>query len=155
MYSANTMTAREKLFTMRMSADEIGRLERLAEHYGLTVAGTIRLIAKEKYDAVMAARASEEREDFRSEHALVLETIDVFADGSRSRIPGRIPAAKLHHDDFREELRLRTRNHEGVDMTGGVNRVVNDLTRWGYLRRLRGQSTGVISYEVTGKRSGA
>jgi len=40
--------ARDKLFNMRMSADEWARLEALAEHFGLNAAGVLRMLTKEK-----------------------------------------------------------------------------------------------------------
>lgn len=39
---------REKLFTMRMSEEERARSEALASHFGLNVAGLIRMLLKEK-----------------------------------------------------------------------------------------------------------
>lgn len=43
---------REKLFTMRMSAEESLRLETVARHYGLNAAGVIRMLVKREHDAV-------------------------------------------------------------------------------------------------------
>ena len=40
-------TLREKLFTMRMSAEEWSRADTLAKHYGLTVAALVRMLLKE------------------------------------------------------------------------------------------------------------
>jgi hypothetical protein len=48
---------REKLFTMRMSAEEWQRAEALAEHHGLTVAGLFRLLLKKEERAVAAEQA--------------------------------------------------------------------------------------------------
>jgi hypothetical protein len=56
-----TEAVREKLFTMRMSAEEWERAEKLANHYGLTVAGLFRLLMKEKERAIateLAPRAA-------------------------------------------------------------------------------------------------
>lgn len=39
---------REKLFTMRMSAEEWTRAEALAKHYGVTVAALVRMMLLEK-----------------------------------------------------------------------------------------------------------
>ncbi len=39
---------REKLFTMRMSAEEWARAEALAKHYGVTMAALFRMILLEK-----------------------------------------------------------------------------------------------------------
>jgi predicted DNA-binding protein len=42
--------AREKLFNMRMSAEEWTRLEYLAKHYGLNAAGVLRMLVKGDVD---------------------------------------------------------------------------------------------------------
>ena len=42
--------ARERLFNMRMSAEESTRLEYLAEHYGLNAAGVLRMLVKGDFD---------------------------------------------------------------------------------------------------------
>ncbi len=47
--------AREKLFNMRMSADEWERLEFLADHYGLNAAGVVRMLTKREFDTLRAA----------------------------------------------------------------------------------------------------
>lgn len=41
-------TLRERLFTMRMSDEEWTRADALAKHYGLNLAGVIRMILKER-----------------------------------------------------------------------------------------------------------
>jgi hypothetical protein len=46
--------ARDKLFNMRMSEEEWGRLEFLTEHYGLNAAGVLRMLLKREADAVQA-----------------------------------------------------------------------------------------------------
>jgi hypothetical protein len=46
--------ARDKLFNMRMSEEEWGRLEFLAEYYGLNAAGVLRMLMKREVDAVQA-----------------------------------------------------------------------------------------------------
>ena len=43
----NTDTVREKLFTMRMSAEEWARAEKLAAYRGLTVAALVRMLLKD------------------------------------------------------------------------------------------------------------
>jgi hypothetical protein len=43
---ANEM--RERMFTMRLSAEESARLDALAEHYGLNAAGLIRMLLKKE-----------------------------------------------------------------------------------------------------------
>ncbi len=45
---------REKLFTMRMSAEEWARAEKLAEHNGITVAALVRMLLK-NYERELAA----------------------------------------------------------------------------------------------------
>jgi hypothetical protein len=49
--------AREKLFNMRMSAEEWERLEFLAEHYSLNAAGVIRMLTKREFDDIRAEAA--------------------------------------------------------------------------------------------------
>ena len=44
--------AREKLFNMRMSAEEWERLDFLAKHYGLNAAGVLRMLVKREADAI-------------------------------------------------------------------------------------------------------
>ena len=39
---------RERLFTMRMSEEEWQRADALAKHFGLNLAGVIRMVLKEK-----------------------------------------------------------------------------------------------------------
>lgn len=41
-------TLRERLFTMRMSEEEWQRADALAKHFGLNLAGVIRMMLKEK-----------------------------------------------------------------------------------------------------------
>ena len=43
---------RDKLFTMRMSAEETERLEAVAEHYALSAAGLLRMLVKREFDAL-------------------------------------------------------------------------------------------------------
>jgi hypothetical protein len=44
----NAETVREKLFTMRMSAEEWTRAEVIAGHYGITVAALVRMLLKDR-----------------------------------------------------------------------------------------------------------
>lgn len=44
--------ARDKLFNLRVSAEEWQRFEALAKHYGLGVAQTLRMIAKRDADSL-------------------------------------------------------------------------------------------------------
>lgn len=44
--------AREKIFNVRFSGEEWGRLEALAAHFALNVASLIRMLAKEKADTL-------------------------------------------------------------------------------------------------------
>jgi len=50
---------REKLFTIRMNDDETARLEMLAEHFGLTAAGVVRMLLKREADLVASQKAQE------------------------------------------------------------------------------------------------
>lgn len=53
--------AREKLFNMRMSAEEWDRLEFLATHYGLNAAGVLRMLIKREVDALGVPPTRQER----------------------------------------------------------------------------------------------
>ncbi|MGO9833453.1 MAG: hypothetical protein ACLP1X_04490 [Polyangiaceae bacterium] len=54
--------AREKLFNMRMSAEEWARIEFLAKHYSLNAAGLIRMLVKREADFVaMSEQIERER----------------------------------------------------------------------------------------------
>lgn len=48
---------RERLFTMRMSDEESGRLDAVARHYALNGAGVIRMLVKREYDAIASSSA--------------------------------------------------------------------------------------------------
>jgi hypothetical protein len=45
--------AREKLFNMRMSAEEWARAERVAEHHALNVASLVRMLLKQADDGIV------------------------------------------------------------------------------------------------------
>lgn len=45
---AQTAEVRERLFTMRMSEEEWARADAVAKHFGLNLAGAIRMLLKEK-----------------------------------------------------------------------------------------------------------
>lgn len=47
-----TEAVREKLFTIRMTDEERARAEAIAQHYGLNVAGAIRMLLKREADAL-------------------------------------------------------------------------------------------------------
>ncbi len=50
-----SMASREKLFTMRLSDEERERAERVAVHYGLNVAGVLRMLLKREDLAIPPA----------------------------------------------------------------------------------------------------
>lgn len=56
-------TMREKMFNMRLSAEEAERLDRVAKHYGLNVSGVVRMLVKREDDRLEeeAARRNEAR----------------------------------------------------------------------------------------------
>lgn len=56
---------REKLFTMRISADEAERLAALARHYAITAAGVIRMLIKRDHDALPGNAGEPKREPKR------------------------------------------------------------------------------------------
>lgn len=76
---------REKLFTMRMSADENARLEAVATHYGLNGAGVIRMLLKREHESILGADL--EPEDFE-----LLRTLP--ADGTAMTRPHLTKALK-------------------------------------------------------------
>lgn len=43
---------RERLFTMRVSEEEAARFDRVAKHYGLNVAGVVRMLMKREDDSI-------------------------------------------------------------------------------------------------------
>jgi hypothetical protein len=45
-------TMRQRLFTMRMSEEEYARATLVAQHYGLPLAATVRMLLKREADAV-------------------------------------------------------------------------------------------------------
>lgn len=45
---AQTAEMRERLFTMRMSEEEWQRADAIAKHFGLNLAGAVRMLLKEK-----------------------------------------------------------------------------------------------------------
>lgn len=64
----NADVAREKLFNVRFNADEWARMQALAEHYGIPAANVMRMLMKEKADAlgiVSAAPASPKKKTTR------------------------------------------------------------------------------------------
>lgn len=144
MQAAPADVSKDQVFKLRLGAEDRERLDELADHYSATAATVVRILIKEKHDALKLDGAVFEREDFREEHEAVLATIKAFASGDR------IAGAKLHHDDFARELYERL---EGQSLgLAGINRVVNSLVRWGYLQRFRGRVSGVITFALTGKK---
>jgi hypothetical protein len=49
---ADTMAAREKLYTIRFTDEENARLEALARHFSLPASGVIRMLLKREADAL-------------------------------------------------------------------------------------------------------
>ncbi|WP_146652723.1 hypothetical protein [Labilithrix luteola] len=49
---------RAKTFNIRFSEEELGRLDKVAEHYALTAAGVIRMLVKREADEIDAKRAA-------------------------------------------------------------------------------------------------
>jgi hypothetical protein len=52
-----TEPMREKMFTLRLSEEEMARLDFLSKHFGLNAAGLIRMLLKEKERDIGAAPA--------------------------------------------------------------------------------------------------
>lgn len=53
------MSAREKLFTLRMNNEEQARLNLLAAHYGISVAAVLRMLVKERADNIAREKESD------------------------------------------------------------------------------------------------
>lgn len=147
----NATEMRGKLFTMRVSDDEWERFDRVAKHHGLSMASTVRMLMKREAEFLDAASRTRGEQHFGTEHAIVLDAIAAFA--ARNRVPGRFAAAKLFHNEFSDELRQRAQA-ANAELSDDINRVVSDLVLWGYLRKLRGKESDVITYELTGKERG-
>jgi antitoxin component of RelBE/YafQ-DinJ toxin-antitoxin module len=47
--------AREKQINFRVSEEEAARFDRVASHYGIALAAMLRMLVKEKYDALTRA----------------------------------------------------------------------------------------------------
>jgi len=54
-------TLRERIFNLRISAEEQARLERVAAHYGLNAAGVIRFLLKREDDLIARHAATIDR----------------------------------------------------------------------------------------------
>lgn len=55
------MAIRPKMLTVRLAADEWKRLGRVAAHFNLTVAATVRMLVKREADAIRARQGTERR----------------------------------------------------------------------------------------------
>ena len=79
---------REKLFTIRMTDDERARAERVAKHYGLNVAGVIRMLLKREDDANFQGEVT--RELVRAAH---MDKPDLWLDAAKApNKPAKKPA---------------------------------------------------------------
>jgi len=54
MYSAHSEMPKDKTFKMRLDAQDLARLKAVAEHFSAPAATVIRILIKEKYDAIQA-----------------------------------------------------------------------------------------------------
>jgi hypothetical protein len=125
---ADEMT-REKQINFRVSDDEMDRFDRVAAHYGLGVSAMVRMLVKQKDDELrLAAPADDREDDFRWK--------DVHTD-----IVGIV--AKYKDPVVRDDIGSEMANGEtwsGVYYGGewtGLGLALNQLTRNGYLRRLK------------------
>jgi hypothetical protein len=118
--------AREKQINFRVSDEEAARFDLVAEHYGLAVSASIRMLVKREAEQIGDARATKpaQQDDFRWDamHTHILEIVDSARDPIDS---GDIGAALA-----RVPYSLNA-NVVGV----GVS--LNQLRRNGYLRRLK------------------
>lgn len=110
--------AREKTFNMRLAPEEWARFEAVAAHYELPVASMLRLLVKEKDDAVRAS----ESEALGQEHRDVLWQFSDLRDESPQ------PSEEIG----------RGMNAVGYDAKWtGLARILNALREAGYMKRLR------------------
>jgi hypothetical protein len=111
-------TMREKTFNMRLAPEEWARFESVAEHYQLPVASMLRMLVKEKYDALAAARRA----------ALGQEHRDVLFGFSDLRADSPQPI---------EEIAIWM-NSQGYDAKwSGLTDTLNELREDGYIKRLK------------------
>jgi hypothetical protein len=133
----DTEMPREKLFTMRINEEESATMESLAQKYGLTSAGVVRLlVAREAQSGTGGGKEVDplQNDDRAFDHVMVLRAI-----GGESATGG--PAEK---DDV-----VRWMAEAGYDNRWKgwktFPRMLNELRRAGYARKVR---TG---YELTPK----
>jgi hypothetical protein len=107
---------REKQVNFRVNEDEAAQFDRVAAHYGLSVAAAIRMLIKERADALTAAHQSSGLS--RMEHDVMWE----FSDRSERASRGDI-ARTLGRAGYSADLR-------------GLGRALNSLVRQGYLKRV-------------------
>jgi predicted transcriptional regulator len=119
--------ARDKQINFRVSEDEAKRFDDVAEHYNLSLAAMLRMLVKEKHDAIEATKASTEHEDdfkWRDHHRHVLQVLKGQAEPwARDDIEGGLANGEAGGVIY-----------ETLDSTGLW---LNQLTRNGYLRRLK------------------
>jgi len=107
--------AKDLMFKLRLDAQDRKRLEAVAAHLSAPAATAVRMLIKEKYDAVEAARAVH----LGREHHDVLWNFSGDPRATRGDI-------------------ARSMNRIGYDATwGGLTRVLNELRAEGYVKRVR------------------
>lgn len=139
MQTANDMS-KDLSFRLRLDAADRARLEAVATHYSATASTAVRILIKEKYDAIMAAAPpAVDREDFRDEHGLLLEILcEAHQDSGGKPIP------RHDLDDIGRDIDLLLPSYPTANFHGGLARVLNELVRWGYLRRIKGPALVVL-----------
>ena len=141
MQTASDMS-KDQTFRLRLDATDKERLDVVAAHYSATASTAVRILIKEKYDAIQAAKRTVV-EDFRDEHGLVLEILSAWDDQGNG---DPILRESLDGPDFAKALDGCMPSHPNANFHGGLSRILNELTRWGYLRRVKGPA-----YMVLGK----
>lgn len=132
---------REKMFTIRMSSDETERLEVVAKHFGLSAAGAIRMLVKEKFDAIRPADA------LRAEHRTMIEAMRMAVEEGDADEGGWISREVFDSETFGSHL-----SELKSDLPkSAIPRLLNELVRSGHLERSKIKSESGHRYRVTSK----
>lgn len=128
METVQEMATRDKQINFRVSEDEADRFERVAAHFNLSLAGMLRMLVKAKDDEIAAKKTLREGQDdftFKDHHTHVLRAIGSDPDGS-----------SMDSKEIWEALNEVCHRH--TEAPPDLGRALNQLTRNGYIKRLRG-----------------
>jgi hypothetical protein len=131
MQTAHDMT-KDQSFRLRLDATDRERLKAVAAHFSAPESTAVRILIKEKYDALALQRAQINDDDFRWED-LHREIVGVLADDTK-REP--MPTDEIYR--CLSEGENRGGGHYGHSaFKTAIPRALNALTRNGYMRRLK------------------